>query len=83
MNITVCAKRLFLPYKQNKKYFSSDLKKFCGTWREPKEHDTQIGQLLYYLTAEQFRRLQMHFTPNARHQYPTLVLGLYMEDGVV
>ena len=46
-------------------------------WREPAE-PTQIGQLMYYLTAVQFSRLQhQHLSP------PTPVLGLYMEDGLV
>ena len=46
-------------------------------WREPAE-PTQIGQLMYYLTAVQFTRLQrQHSSP------PTPVLGLYMEDGLV
>jgi len=43
-------------------------------WKE-REDDTQIGQLLYYMTAVQLRSLSLG-TPHP-------VLGIFMEEGMV
>ena len=48
--------------------------------------DSQIGQLLYYLTALQLRRIQLFLSPSERpntHGEPHEVLGLFMEQGKV
>ena len=46
--------------------------------------DSQIGQLLYYLTALQLGRIQLFLSPSERpntHGEPHEVLGLFMEQG--
>ena len=62
--------------KQNKKHLSRRKKVVLGSWEMVE--DTQIGQLLYYAVAAQFRHL-MHSPLHAPHP----VLGLFLEDGMV
>ena len=74
---------------QNKKNYPKKKQMHYFGWRgETAETDTQIGQLLYYLTAVQQRRLQAYIEcqsgpPSVSSGPPAPVLGLFMEAEMV
>lgn len=56
-------------------------------WRKgATDHDSQIGQLLYYMLAIQLQRLQLFLTPSQRtinYPLPSPLLGVFIEEGKV
>ena len=60
---------------------------YFGWQGKPAEMDSQIGQLPYYLTAVQLRRLRAYVgcqsPPQASPVPPAPVLGLFMEAEMV
>ena len=66
--------RMHFLTKQNKKYWSKMKRLRLAGWHE-ESSDSQVGQLLYYLTAVQLKMIQTAF--------PSPVLGLFMEEGKV
>ena len=64
--------------KQNKKHLIQRKKLKIRGWKDDEDEDSQIGQLMYYLVAYEFRRI-------AREPLLVLrpILGLFMEEGNV